>query len=105
MPTPMPADTESSAASARGLVRASNCATHLERATGFATGLGATLLVTLPTRASAHPGDHGHDWLMAAWHLLSEPDHLAGIFVAIAAGLYALRWARARRARHNPPGH
>jgi hypothetical protein len=105
MLNPIPTDTESAAASARGLVRAPNRATHRVRATSFATGLGAAFLATLPTRASAHPGDHGHDWLMAAWHLLSAPDHLAGIFIALAAGLYALRRARLRRARHNPPGH
>jgi hypothetical protein len=63
------------------------------------------MFVTLPAQVSAHPGDHGHDWLMAARHLLSEPDHLAGIFVAIAAGLYALRRARKRQGRHNPPSH
>jgi hypothetical protein len=62
------------------------------------------LFVALPALVSAHPGDHGHDWLMAAWHLLSEPDHLAGIFIALALGFYALRRTRARRNRDNPPG-
>jgi hydrogenase/urease accessory protein HupE len=47
------------------------------------------------TLAWAHPGDHGHQWLLAVMHLLTEPDHLAGIgLVAVIAGAL---WARRSR--------
>lgn len=52
----------------------------------------ALALTLLPSAALAHPGDHDATGL---WHLLTEPDHLAMIAVAVAALGYALyRWAR-----------
>jgi|688.fasta_scaffold804415_2 hypothetical protein len=40
--------------------------------------------------AWAHPGIHGDDVLAAFWHLLTEPDHWAGlVLVALAVVLVA----------------
>jgi len=57
--------------------------------------------------AHAHPGEHGHSFWQALAHMLTEPDHLAGIAVAVliaAWGVYRLRKASAARARrsHRP---
>lgn len=52
--------------------------------------------------AQAHPGDHGHSFWQAVVHLLSEPDHLAGIaFVILITGygVKRLRKASAGRAQ------
>jgi hydrogenase/urease accessory protein HupE len=52
--------------------------------------------------AHAHPGDHGHAFWEAFAHMLTEPDHLAGIALAVlvaAWGLHRLRDASAARAR------
>lgn len=92
MPNPMPADAKPAWVA---------CA---RRASGFTAGT----LSAVPMTAWAHPGEHGHDWLMAAWHLLSEPDHLVGIFMALALGIFLARraWVRARTRggdSHNPP--
>ena len=49
-------------------------------------------LTLLPSAALAHPGDHRTSNL---WHLLTEPDHLAMIGLAVAVLGYALyRWSR-----------
>ena len=46
--------------------------------------------------AHAHPGEHGHDWLAALLHLVSEPDHLAGIVLAVGV-IAVLAWRGLRR--------
>jgi hydrogenase/urease accessory protein HupE len=48
--------------------------------------------------AHAHPGQHGHDWLAALMHLVSEPDHLAGIALAVGV-VAALVMRRLRRGK------
>ena len=49
-------------------------------------------LTLLPSAALAHPGEHRTSNL---WHLLTEPDHLAMIGLAVAVLGYALyRWSR-----------
>ena len=58
-------------------------------------GLLSLSMTITSTLAWAHPGQHGHDWLSAVMHLLTEPDHLAGIaLVAVIAGAL---WARRSR--------
>ncbi len=55
-------------------------------------------LLSAAGAAQAHPGDHGHDWFAALLHLLSEPDHLAGIVLAIGViGVLTLRRLRRRK--------
>ncbi len=55
--------------------------------------------------AHAHPGDHGDDLWHALIHLLSEPDHLAGIVLAVLIAGYGVKRmrkaaaARAQRAK------
>jgi len=69
---------------------------RLSLARAFASG--AMLLAGL---AHAHPGDHGHDLWQAVMHMLSEPDHLAGIALVILVasfGLNRLRKSAAVRA-------
>ena len=61
----------------------------------------AALTSTYSIQVLAHPGDHGHDWLDAFLHLVTEPDHLAGIvLVALVAGfgVRRLRQGALRRA-------
>jgi hydrogenase/urease accessory protein HupE len=48
--------------------------------------------------AHAHPGQHGHDWLAALMHLVSEPDHLTGIALAVGV-VAALVVRRLRRGK------
>jgi len=58
-------------------------------------GLLSLSMTLTSTPVRAHPGQHGHDWLSAVMHLLTEPDHLAGIaLVAVIAGAL---WARRSR--------
>ena len=45
--------------------------------------------------ALAHPGHHGSDWLHAAVHMLTEPDHLASILFTV--GVAVLVWRSVRR--------
>jgi hydrogenase/urease accessory protein HupE len=50
--------------------------------------------------AWAHPGDHGHDFLHALMHMLTEPDHLAGIAIVILIAAFGLRrWRKAAASR------
>lgn len=44
------------------------------------------LLALLPTPAFAHQGDHSHSGLL---HLLTEPDHLLLMGLAVAAVVWA----------------
>ena len=56
-------------------------------------------LATASSAVFAHPGDHGADWLQAAMHLLSEPDHLLAIALIALVALGARRVIRRRAAR------
>ncbi len=55
------------------------------------------VLAALPAIASAHPGEHGSDWLHAVMHLLSEPDHLAAGALALAFAVWGVRTLLRRR--------
>jgi hydrogenase/urease accessory protein HupE len=44
--------------------------------------------------AHAHPGDHGPDLWQAVVHLLSEPDHLAGLALVVLIAVCAVRRMR-----------
>ena len=57
---------------------------------------GLWLLAAAPA-VWAHPGDHGSSWFEAAMHLLSEPDHLAGIMLALVAAVWGVRALLRRR--------
>jgi len=49
-------------------------------------------LLLMPSIAHAHPGDHHGSLWATISHLLSEPDHLALLFFAVAGGIWlALR--------------
>jgi hypothetical protein len=52
----------------------------------------SALLASAPVLA--HPGDHGTEWLSAMLHILTEPDHLAGVLMAVAVA--CLVWHRTR---------
>lgn len=54
-----------------------------------------------PVVALAHPGHHGSDWLEAVMHLLTEPDHLSMILLAVVAAVWGIRQLR-RRSRRDP---
>lgn len=47
----------------------------------------------LPATAMAHSGDHSQS---APTHMLSEPDHLAGLALVVALGLAIWLWHRRR---------
>ena len=49
----------------------------------------AALAAAPPARA--HPGVHGADWVATIAHLLTEPDHLAWIALAVTVGGLAWR--------------
>ena len=51
----------------------------------------------IPGIASAHPGDHGSNWLQAVMHLLSEPDHLAAGALVLAFAFWGIRVLLRRR--------
>ena len=54
--------------------------------------LAAVLMVgvlALPETAVAHAGDHPLDFVTAAFHLVSQPDHLV---LLLGAGLAVWRW-------------
>lgn len=73
---------------------------HLPYAAALRRQLTAGFLAAgLPAVALAHPGDHGSDWLHAAMHLLSEPDHLGMVLLAIAAAVWGVRLLRRRGRR------
>ncbi len=55
------------------------------------------MLGAIPAIASAHPGDHGSNWLQAVMHLLSEPDHLAAGALALAFAFWGIRMLLRRR--------
>lgn len=57
--------------------------------------LAAAGTLLLSTAAFAHPGHHGSDWLQAVIHMLTEPDHLASILLAV--GVAVLVWRSVRR--------
>lgn len=48
-------------------------------------------LLGLAQPALAHPGEHGSSWFAAALHLLSEPDHLAGLAIGLLVALVLAR--------------
>ncbi len=50
-----------------------------------------TALLGLAQPALAHPGEHGSSWFAAALHLLSEPDHLAGLAIGLLVALVLAR--------------
>ncbi|EEW25354.1 hypothetical protein [Rhodobacter ferrooxidans] len=52
------------------------------------------LLTLLPTAALAHAGDHSH---VGLFHLLTEPDHLAMLAVAVVAVALAVWWHKGRQ--------
>ena len=56
------------------------------------------LLTTLAAPASAHPGPHAHD--DGLWHLLTQPDHLALLALAVGLGVGLARWLGWRRSRN-----
>jgi hypothetical protein len=59
--------------------------------------ISAAAVVASSNAALAHPGEHGFSVLNSLWHLLTEPDHLAMIGVAVVvAG--ALAYKHFRRA-------
>ena len=59
-----------------------------------------TLLLSLAALpALAHPGDHHGDLAALLWHLVSEPDHLAMMTIAVIIGAAAAITLR-RRARN-----
>ncbi len=73
---------------------------QLPRAGAFLHRLIAGLLaVGVPVTALAHPGHHGSDWLQAVMHLLTEPDHLGMILLAIVAAAWGVRQLRRRNQR------
>jgi len=52
------------------------------------------------TLAYAHPGEHHGGLLAGLLHLVSEPDHLALLLLAVAVGLSgAVAWRRRLKAR------
>jgi hydrogenase/urease accessory protein HupE len=59
----------------------------------------ALLFALTASSAFAHPGDHHGSLLTTLWHLVSEPDHLALIAIAVAVGA-TLAIALRRRARN-----
>ena len=60
----------------------------------------SALLASAPV--FAHPGDHGAEWLSAMLHMLTEPDHLAGILMAVAVAGLVWRSTRNRAAPQDP---
>ncbi len=60
----------------------------------------ALTLVLFSPLAMAHPGEHHMGWLAGIAHLLSEPDHLAMLLLAVVVGAYGALALR-RRARVN----
>lgn len=58
-------------------------------------------LAALP--ALAHPGDHHGDISALLWHLVSEPDHLAMISIAVVIGASAAISLRRRARNRNKP--
>ena len=46
----------------------------------------AILLSLAALPAFAHPGEHHQGMLATLWHLVSQPDHLALIGIAVIAG-------------------
>lgn len=60
----------------------------------------ASLLALFASAAQAHPGEHHGNLLTSLWHLLTAPDHLAMIAVAVVIGVaLALRgrWQNSRK--------
>ena len=57
----------------------------------------ALVLAGAAPQARAHPGDHGADWMHAVMHLLSEPDHLVAIALALAVAVWGVRAFLRRR--------
>lgn len=58
-----------------------------------------------PVSAWAHPGEHHVNFLGGIMHLLSEPDHLAMVLIAVVAGIAGARIYRRRshgRNRNKP---
>lgn len=47
----------------------------------------ALLMMSFPPFSYAHPGEHHGGMLNAIGHLLSEPDHLAMVLIAVAVGV------------------
>jgi hydrogenase/urease accessory protein HupE len=65
----------------------------------------AALLILLASPlALAHPGEHHMGLLAGLLHLLSEPDHLALLLIALVIGVSAgLFYRRRERARSRDP--
>ncbi|THD62361.1 hypothetical protein [Phenylobacterium sp.] len=60
----------------------------------------AALLATIPATALAHPGDHSNMTLaQAAQHMLTQPDHLSMIALAVALAGTAWGAVKVWRAR------
>jgi len=62
------------------------------------TSIAGAWALTMTGVAHAHPGQHGHDWVAALMHLVSEPDHLTGIVLAVGV-VAALVLRRLRRGK------
>jgi hydrogenase/urease accessory protein HupE len=63
----------------------------------------AVLLSLAALPALAHPGDHHGDLAALLWHLVSEPDHLAMMSIAIIVGAGAATSLRRRARNKNKP--
>ncbi|MEZ5648961.1 MAG: hypothetical protein R3E87_00255 [Burkholderiaceae bacterium] len=59
------------------------------------SAVASLLLTALPAPAFAHPGPHVHD--DGLWHLLTQPDHLALLALAVGLGVGLARWLGSRR--------
>ncbi len=63
------------------------------------------LMALLSPAAFAHPGEHHGNLLHNLFHLLTEPDHLALILLAIIAGWGGARLFRHRKTVRNQQRH
>jgi hydrogenase/urease accessory protein HupE len=59
--------------------------------------ISSLVLAGVATPALAHPGDHSYDLAKSLFHLLTQPDHLAMLAVAIAAIAFAVFKFRGRK--------
>jgi hydrogenase/urease accessory protein HupE len=75
-----------------------NLVTHSPLSRSSATSIAGALALSTTGVAHAHAGQHGHDWLAALMHLVSEPDHLAGIALVVGV-VAALALRRLRRGK------
>lgn len=85
-------------AAARAHSRGASIVTRSPRRPRRSVSIAVALALSTTGIAHAHPGQHGHDWLAALMHLMSEPDHLAGIALAVGV-VAALVVRRLRRGK------